>query len=312
MGKRIYSNAVSTPTVAEDSIPLIEHPATREQLTESIKILADAESMPETEQRTTKPRKRRAKNVEPAAQEPPPAPVETTPATALQDAAAANVGEGNANPTDPPLPAGTETTTDTQADPKQAAVTELVRKYGSKDLRAWGGFHSALKEFGLEPKDISDERLSVASLTLHQADEKMRDGIHQFNGTSETTPSPASHEEVEMSEKKKKSIKLHDPATEPAEAPKAKSKAKKAAKPAAKTEGKMSLKDAAIEVLRQAGQPMTPKELVAAAVEKELWTPGEGKTPEATLAAAIYVEINKKGSEARFVKADKGKFALRE
>ena len=74
----------------------------------------------------------------------------------------------------------------------------------------------------------------------------------------------------------------------------------------------MSLKDAAVEVLRQANQPLSAKELVAAAIEKGLWTPGEGKTPEATLAAAIYTEINKKGSAARFQKAEAGKFALRQ
>jgi hypothetical protein len=234
-------------------------------------------------------------------------PVEANPDPVPQDATQANVGEANADPSPTP--------TD---DTKQAAVTELVRKYGTKDIRAWGGFHAALKEFGLEPKDVTDERLSAASLALHRADEQMHNGIHKFNGTNDTT---TTHEE-DTTMAKKKPVKPHEPEAptptaqveRPAasgEAPKA--KGKKAAKPAAKAEaGKMSLKDAAVEVLRQAKQPLSAKELVAAAIEKGLWTPGEGKTPEATLAAAIYTEINKKGSAARFQKAEAGKFALRE
>jgi hypothetical protein len=40
-----------------------------------------------------------------------------------------------------------------------------------------------------------------------------------------------------------------------------------------------------------------------------MWTT-KGKTPAATLYAAILREIQKKGSEARFKKVDRGQFAL--
>jgi hypothetical protein len=43
---------------------------------------------------------------------------------------------------------------------------------------------------------------------------------------------------------------------------------------------------------------------------KGYWTSPGGKTPDATLYAAILREITAKGKDARFYKADRGKFAL--
>ena len=43
---------------------------------------------------------------------------------------------------------------------------------------------------------------------------------------------------------------------------------------------------------------------------KGYWTSPGGQTPHATLYAAILREINVKGSEARFQKTDRGRFAL--
>jgi hypothetical protein len=306
------SATTETPVpAAEDSLPAIDMPTTREGLVETIKVLADAEAMPAAEQRTAKPRKRKSKNVEPTATEPttesrPAAePAETMPAPTPQDATDANVAAANPDPLDPPIP------TDEQ---KQAAVVSLVHKYGTKDLRAWEGYHAALKEFGLEPRDVSDERLSAASLHLHQADERMRDGIHQFNGTTETIPLP--HPEKENDVAKQKKIKLHDPAPHAGQtddAPKAKTKAKKTAKPAeAKAEGKMSALDAAVKVLAEEGKPMNAKELIEAMAARGYWNSPGGKTPDATLSAAIGTEIRKKGAQSRFTKPSPGKFALRE
>ncbi|NUQ48226.1 MAG: hypothetical protein HUU22_19600, partial [Phycisphaerae bacterium] len=42
--------------------------------------------------------------------------------------------------------------------------------------------------------------------------------------------------------------------------------------------------------------------------EQGLWTSPAGKTPHATLYAAILREIGDKGGEARFRKADRGLF----
>ncbi len=74
---------------------------------------------------------------------------------------------------------------------------------------------------------------------------------------------------------------------------------------------KLSQMAAAFEVLRAAGEPMTCKAMVEAMAEKKLWASPGGKTPEATLYAAIAREIATKGDEARFRKASPGHFAAR-
>ena len=73
-------------------------------------------------------------------------------------------------------------------------------------------------------------------------------------------------------------------------------------------EKKLSQIAAAAKVLAEATEPMGAKEMVEAMSAKGLWTSPGGKTPEATLYAAIMREINAKGTEARFAKADRGKF----
>jgi hypothetical protein len=67
--------------------------------------------------------------------------------------------------------------------------------------------------------------------------------------------------------------------------------------------------DAAAKVLEESGQPMTAKEMVEAAESKGYWKSPGGKTPHATVYSAIIREIKAKGAEARFRKADRGKFA---
>ena len=80
-------------------------------------------------------------------------------------------------------------------------------------------------------------------------------------------------------------------------------------KTAAKGNGKLSGLDAAAQILAKAKEPMGCKDMVEQAIAKELWSPG-GKTPHATLYAAIIREIAKKGKDARFKKVDRGRFAL--
>ena len=55
---------------------------------------------------------------------------------------------------------------------------------------------------------------------------------------------------------------------------------------------------------------MRCKHIVELAVDRGLWQPGTGKTPANTLYAAILREIRTKGDESRFVKVERGKFAL--
>jgi len=88
------------------------------------------------------------------------------------------------------------------------------------------------------------------------------------------------------------------------------SKQPKAASPAGDAKPKrVSALDAAAQVLAQADRPMRVGELIAAMAERGLWTSPNGKTPEATLYAAIIREIATKGEAARFRKADLGQFA---
>jgi hypothetical protein len=94
------------------------------------------------------------------------------------------------------------------------------------------------------------------------------------------------------------------PAATPATA---KTKAKKAKEPKVK---KASALDAAVQVLEEAGRPMTCPEMIEAMAAKRYWTSPKGATPSATLYSAILREINAKGKESRFVKTERGKFGL--
>ena len=73
--------------------------------------------------------------------------------------------------------------------------------------------------------------------------------------------------------------------------------------------GKLSGLDAAAQILAKAKEPMGCKDVVEQAIDQGLWSPG-GKTPHATLYAAIIREIAKKGKDARFKKVDRGRFTL--
>ena len=67
--------------------------------------------------------------------------------------------------------------------------------------------------------------------------------------------------------------------------------------------------DAAAQVLREVGEPMNAQDLVARILERGLWTT-EGKTPAATIYAAMIREVQAKGSASRFQKVDRGRFAI--
>jgi hypothetical protein len=85
--------------------------------------------------------------------------------------------------------------------------------------------------------------------------------------------------------------------------------AKKTAAPT--TTGKLSALDAAAKVLGETGTPMSSGAMIEAMAAKGYWSSPNGKTPAATLYAAILREIGKKGAEARFAKVDRGQFVLR-
>ncbi|OQB87070.1 MAG: hypothetical protein BWX88_00477 [Planctomycetes bacterium ADurb.Bin126] len=73
-----------------------------------------------------------------------------------------------------------------------------------------------------------------------------------------------------------------------------------------KAKAKISGLDTAAKVLAEAGQPMNAK-AICEAVLKAGWQT-KGKTPHATLYAAIIREIAAKGADARFRKTERGMF----
>jgi hypothetical protein len=74
---------------------------------------------------------------------------------------------------------------------------------------------------------------------------------------------------------------------------------------------KTSLLDAAAHLLSLGtGDPMRCRDIVDLAIKRNLWTPDKGKTPASSLYAAVHREIKAKGKDARFRKAERGKFAL--
>ncbi len=108
--------------------------------------------------------------------------------------------------------------------------------------------------------------------------------------------------------------------TEPAQTGKltklAKTPATKAPPKGTKTKAeapkKPSALDAAARILDETGQGMNFQELIEQMAAKGYWTSPGGKTPHATLHAAISREIKVKGADSRFVKAGPGKFASKD
>lgn len=95
-----------------------------------------------------------------------------------------------------------------------------------------------------------------------------------------------------------------------------KSKASATAKPKAqkpqseKKAKRVSALDAAAQVLAKASEPMGAQDLITAMAERGLWKSPGGKTPHATLYAAMVREIGTKGKDARFKKVERGLFTI--
>ncbi len=85
-------------------------------------------------------------------------------------------------------------------------------------------------------------------------------------------------------------------------------KVRKAKKQKADKPKRTSALDAAAEVLKTSDGPMRAKEMIEAMAARGLWSSPNGKTPEATLYAAIIREITTKGTASRFRKTERGLF----
>jgi hypothetical protein len=77
-----------------------------------------------------------------------------------------------------------------------------------------------------------------------------------------------------------------------------------------KPSGKMSALDAAHEILKEQNREMNVKEITELAISTGRWSPN-GKTPIATLSAAVQMDIVKKQEASRFIKTGRGLFAAR-
>jgi hypothetical protein len=73
---------------------------------------------------------------------------------------------------------------------------------------------------------------------------------------------------------------------------------------------KLCALDAAAKVLQEAARPLNCQELIKAMADQGYWTSPAGKTPASTLYAALAREITTKGKDSRFVKTERGKFAV--
>ncbi len=73
-----------------------------------------------------------------------------------------------------------------------------------------------------------------------------------------------------------------------------------------KPERKLGALGAVAKVLGETGTPLNAKTLIEGIAAKGYWTSPGGATPHATLYSAILREIQKKGPQARFARAENG------
>ena len=104
---------------------------------------------------------------------------------------------------------------------------------------------------------------------------------------------------------------VEEPAAEkPADEPAPETPAEEKPADGAKPRKKLSLLNAAIEVLKAEGRPLNTRELVKLAKDRGLWTPTGCRTPEQSLYGAFFLEI-KNAKKPRIRKsAERGKFEL--
>jgi hypothetical protein len=163
-----------------------------------------------------------------------------------------------------------------------------------------------LKQLELLPKaiEISDTEIPVAELAPEQPQAPATEPAPMTEAqTATTTDVPA---EVPLQKPPHATPAAIDSETTPA--PEKPKRQRKAAEP---KEKKTSALDAAARVLAEENRPMTCQEMIDAMAAKGYWTSPGGATPAATLYSAILREMTTKGAAARFVKTERGKFALR-
>jgi hypothetical protein len=160
----------------------------------------------------------------------------------------------------------------------------------SKSTKKSSGTKTSAKPAKREKKSMADHQTAAAAAALIDAGQAM------------DTPA-VDADRVPLTEVMKKPAK----GAKAPKAPKAEKPVKtpKAEKPARKPSGL----DAAAKVLADKGEPMRCGDIVETMINTGLWETN-GKTPAATIYAAILREITVKGAEARFKKTDRGLFTI--
>jgi len=73
----------------------------------------------------------------------------------------------------------------------------------------------------------------------------------------------------------------------------------------------LTYKEAALRVLREVGKPLSAQEITQRAIEQEFMNP-QGLTPDATMGAQLYTDINRRGAASLFRKEGRNLFGLAE
>ncbi len=159
-------------------------------------------------------------------------------------------------------------------------------------------------------REITD-RIAKGEKPTTNADAPLHEGtITRSDGEAVKVSVPADHSEqgapTETSPTAPKPTKPKNPKTPKAEkAPKQPREPKPAKAPKPK---RVSALDAAATVLADTKKPMRAIDLIAEIQTRGLWSSPRGKTPEASLYAAMIREISGKGKDARFAKHERGLF----
>jgi hypothetical protein len=174
---------------------------------------------------------------------------------------------------------------------------------------AWAEWLRFTEERGMPLAD--DDAARQLKLLAKLGPEKAIADIHktmQDHPLKDRVPAPAEvAKKGKGGEKAEKKMPTDDAAKKDS-APAKPAKERKAKAPKEPKDKKMSAIDAAAKVLEEKGEAMNCQEMIEAMAAKGYWSSPGGQTPAATLYSAILRETGKKGSEARFKKASRGRF----
>jgi hypothetical protein len=163
-----------------------------------------------------------------------------------------------------------------------------------------GGDGSALaKESPTGQRAATGANVAKQDHEVPSAKELANNAAHEAHADAADTAAPA---------QRGAKGKAARPAAQPAEDKKNAKAARGGGEDVSRKPKRMGVLDAAAKVLAASKEPMRAKDMIAAVEAKGLWKSPGGKTPEATLYAAIIREIAAKGKDARFKKHERGVF----